>query len=378
MLLQLISCQPVQIFRHSHLRQFLSLAYKYSSVQHAIQNKVLVSSSTNIFENLALEDWLYDNTNLEYESILLLWRNNPAIVIGRHQNPWLECNIPECQKQKVAIVRRKSGGGTVYHDSGNLNCSFIKRRELYNRKQNLEFVISALKTRWNVDLSLNKREDIVLDGKYKISGTASKLGGKRTYHHFTLLYSVDKETLNKLLHSKMDGVTSNATKSTRMEVGNLGDMAPDMNFHSLVDVISSQFVNCSQKPSVETVNPADDTRYPGIQKHLNDLKSWDWIYGKTPPFTIERNFVNKFSNENNTTADLKVRIEKGHVTNLHMNLLPEESVNFDCIQSLESSLEGCRLCREDVTSQLSQIKIDWISRNCYSIQTQKVLDWCLQ
>ena len=138
-------------------------------------------------------------------------------------------------------------------------------------------------------------------------------------------------------------------------------------------------MNCLfQKPSVETVNPADDTRYPGIQKHLNDLKSWDWIYGKTPPFTIERNFVNKFSNENNTTADLKVRIEKGHVTNLHMNLLPEESVNFDCIQSLESSLEGCRLCREDVTSQLSQIKIDWISRNCYSIQTQKVLDWCLQ
>ena len=159
----------VQVLRHSCLRQFLSQTSKYSSAQPTIHNKVLVSSSTNVFENLALEDWLYENANLEHENILLLWKNDPAIVIGRHQNPWLECNIPECQKQKVAIVRRKSGGGTVYHDSGNLNCSFIKRRELYDRKQNLEFVIRSLKARWNIDLCLNKREDIVLDGKYKVN-----------------------------------------------------------------------------------------------------------------------------------------------------------------------------------------------------------------
>ena len=131
-------------------------------------HKILVSSSTDIFENLALEDWLYEKADLEHESVLLLWRNSSAIVIGRHQNPWVECNIPECIKQKVDIARRKSGGGTVYHDEGNLNCSFIKRRELYNRKENLEFVIGALKSRWNVDLSLNSREDIVLDGQYKV------------------------------------------------------------------------------------------------------------------------------------------------------------------------------------------------------------------
>ena len=131
-------------------------------------HKILVSSSTDIFENLALEDWLYEKADLEHESVLLLWRNSSAIVIGRHQNPWVECNIPECIKQGVDIARRKSGGGTVYHDEGNLNCSFIKRRELYNRKENLEFVIGALKSRWNVDLSLNSREDIVLDGQYKV------------------------------------------------------------------------------------------------------------------------------------------------------------------------------------------------------------------
>ena len=156
------------LFSQHGVRRILWLAHRHLTSQNIAQHKVLVSSSQDIYENLAFEDWLYENADLEHESILLLWRNNPAIVIGRHQNPWLECNIPECIKQKVNIVRRKSGGGTVYHDTGNLNCSFIKRRELYNRKQNLELVISALKTRWNINLSLNKREDIVLDEKYKV------------------------------------------------------------------------------------------------------------------------------------------------------------------------------------------------------------------
>ena len=165
----MLSHQTLRVLRNKYcLKQFLCQARNYASVHQPVQNKVLVSSSTNIFENLALEDWLYENADLEHQNILLLWKNDPAIVIGRHQNPWLECNIQECQKKGVAIVRRKSGGGTVYHDSGNLNCSFLKKRELYNRKQNLEFVISALKARWNIDLSLNKREDIILDGKYKV------------------------------------------------------------------------------------------------------------------------------------------------------------------------------------------------------------------
>ena len=153
--------------RHA-ITRVIKFVHRYFSTALANHHKVFVSLSTNVYENLALEDWLYETADLEHESILLLWRNSSAVVIGRHQNPWIECNIPECLKQEVDIVRRKSGGGTVYHDKGNLNCSFIKRRELYNRKQNLEFVISALKTRWNIDLGLNNREDIVLDGKYKV------------------------------------------------------------------------------------------------------------------------------------------------------------------------------------------------------------------
>ena len=129
---------------------------------------------------------------------------------------------------------------------------------------------------------------------------------------------------------------------------------------------------------METVNPADKILYPEIEKCLDELTSWDWIYGKTPPFTIERNFENKISNKHKCKADLKVRIEKGHLTNLQLKLLTEENIDLNCVHSLESSLEGCRLCREDVIGRLTQVKTDWISRDCYSVQTREVLDWCLQ
>ena len=129
---------------------------------------------------------------------------------------------------------------------------------------------------------------------------------------------------------------------------------------------------------METVNPADKTQYPEIEKCLNDLTSWDWIFGKTPPFTIERNFENIFDDKNKANFDLKVKIEKGRLTDMKINFHTEEDIGLDCVHSLERNLDGCRLCNEDITSLLSQVKTDWISSDFYSTQTQEVLDWCLQ
>ena len=73
-------------------------------------HKVLVSKSNNIFENLALEDWLHEKADLNEKSILLMWSNRPAVVIGRHQNPWVECNVPAISKSDISLARRRSGG----------------------------------------------------------------------------------------------------------------------------------------------------------------------------------------------------------------------------------------------------------------------------
>jgi lipoate-protein ligase A len=56
----------------------------------------------------------------------------------------------------------------VYHDEGNLNCSFLKDKSLYKRHSNLDLVVRAIKANWDVDLDINTREDILLDGFYKV------------------------------------------------------------------------------------------------------------------------------------------------------------------------------------------------------------------
>lgn len=168
---------------------------------------VIISKSQDIFTNLALEDWLYQNhfiTDGQKKChLLLLWYNRPAVVLGRHQNPWTEVHINECLSNEVDVVRRNSGGGCVYHDQGNLNISFMSTKEAYNRKSNLNFLRKVLKKSLNIDTEISTREDLILnDGGFKISGTASKLGTKNAYHHCTLMVNVNQDNLNRYLKFK--------------------------------------------------------------------------------------------------------------------------------------------------------------------------------
>ncbi|KAL3892335.1 hypothetical protein ACJMK2_004551 [Sinanodonta woodiana] len=337
---------------------------------------VLVSKSTDIFENLALEDWLYEKADLEKVSILLMWRNTPAIVVGLHQNPWIECNVQEAEKQMVPVVRRKSGGGTVYHDEGNLNVSFLKHRNLYNRIKNLELVVEAISSRWNVDLSINQRDDIILDGLYKISGTASKLGGKRTYHHFTLLSEVDTSALHQLLHSQVIGTESQATNSTRAQVANLQDIIPDLNIGALMEEIAQQFLRGKGDlvTGPEYVNPIDEMKYPGVTKKMEELRSWEWIYGRTPDFSLQRMYTATI-NDKPLSFSLKIKFKKGRIAELNVSDICSWYGNWR--ETLEKGFQDCRYCRADVYARASSVKMDWILADVYNVTSSTFLDWTL-
>ncbi|XP_033116099.1 lipoyltransferase 1, mitochondrial-like [Anneissia japonica] len=134
------------------------------------QGLVYLSTSNDVFSNLAFEDWVHDNLCLTHTNILFLWRNKPAVVIGRHQNPWSECNIQKLVDNDIQLARRRSGGGTVYHDLGNLNCTFFTERNQYNRRHNLELMVAALRAKWpSIQVSISNRDDLLLDNFYKIS-----------------------------------------------------------------------------------------------------------------------------------------------------------------------------------------------------------------
>ncbi|CAL1540194.1 unnamed protein product [Lymnaea stagnalis] len=307
--------------------QFSHLACEENRPKRA----VFVSTSDSIFENLALEEWLYERTDFSKAEILLIWRNRPALVFGRHQNPWLEANVPFAASKGVCISRRSSGGGTVYHDEANLNLSFLTTRKRYNRRVNLDLIVDALRKKWDIDLSVNQRDDIMLDRFYKVSGTAAKLGRLQSYHHCTLLINVDQCMLKRCLDSPMIGADSKATKSTPASVMNLKDKVPDMNFELLVNVIGEHFLQmggCEKNlQSFQDINPNNESNFPGITGILQRLQSWEWVYGKTPNFSINRTFVGPICSMEKFSLKVSINVEKGAISLTTLELENADSID---------------------------------------------------
>lgn len=152
------------VTRSAHVRGFPAASASDASL-------VLCSRSTDVYQNLALEDWIDANVDLQKRSVLLLWRNRPAVVVGRHQNPWTECSLPAMREAGIPLARRRSGGGTVYHDLGNLNLTFFTSKKAYDRRRNLKVVTDALRLLLpSLDVRATDRFDILLNGHLKISG----------------------------------------------------------------------------------------------------------------------------------------------------------------------------------------------------------------
>lgn len=145
-----------------------------------IKKSVFISQSNDIFTNLALEDWFYRNFDFTNHHVLMLWSNDPCVVVGRHQNPFDETNVSHLQEAGIALARRNSGGGTVFHDRGNLNMTFFTPRERYNRKYNLKIVTRALFREWGIKADISARDDIVINDK-KVSISENKLNGFFTF-----------------------------------------------------------------------------------------------------------------------------------------------------------------------------------------------------
>jgi len=162
------------------------------------------------WHNLAVERVLFESSLFESfagpegpESdaahALLVWRNSPCVVIGRHQNPWVECDLAKMAAAAVPLVRRVSGGGAVYHDPGNTNFTFFGTDATYDLDRQFTVVIMALES-LGISARRNKRNDILVDDR-KISGNAFRHTKGRSLHHGTLLVSADLNELTAYLTS---------------------------------------------------------------------------------------------------------------------------------------------------------------------------------
>ncbi|MCJ1246028.1 Biotin/lipoate A/B protein ligase [Trapelia coarctata] len=332
----------------SNPQSFAELASRPSS-----KYQIYTSQSDSPFLNLSIEHFLLRKTPAN-STLLFFYVNRPCVVIGRNQNPWLEADLkllaaepasllnpggggptPLAAGSTVDIVRRRSGGGAVFHDAGNINYCVICPTEDFTRDKHVEMVVEALR-RDNPRARVNERHDIVLDqGAYdperpepdtgdmhatryqgngelpplKVSGSAYKLTRTRSLHHGTcLLNSPNLKAISRYLKSPgRHVIKARGVDSVRSPVGNVYEgFQPDASSrfqahvleafasrYGLGDDCMSAFQKAKARAEMQhgggwVCGSLDDSiaSLPEIQAGMGELQSPDWIYGQTPQFTL--------------------------------------------------------------------------------------------
>ena len=178
-------------------------------------------STTDPAFNLALEEYVFEKMPRDRE-YFLTWRNDNAIIIGRHQNTAAEINEEFVKEKNIKVVRRLSGGGAVYHDLGNLNFTFIvdalpgQKVDLRKFCQPIADTLCALGANATVD----GRNDILIDGM-KVSGNAQYVRQGRVMHHGTILFDSDMSVLGQALRPDPAKAQAKGVKSVRSRVTNV-------------------------------------------------------------------------------------------------------------------------------------------------------------
>ncbi len=189
--------------------------------------------------NAAFEEVLFRRRPLE--ACLLFYRNGESVLWGRNQNPLHECSLQQCLSEKVVLIRRISGGGTVYHDSGNLNYCFVLSREAWNPSRWVGLIVQALQDLGLSGVHACTRHSIWLDSR-KVSGSAFALSGPSIMLHGCILLQTNLERLQKLLTpeiSEKQESCGRSIASVRSPVANLHEFRPGLTMEELTEAICS-------------------------------------------------------------------------------------------------------------------------------------------
>ncbi|MGL5540172.1 MAG: lipoate--protein ligase family protein [Erysipelotrichaceae bacterium] len=210
---------------------------------------VYFSHSVDPHYNLALEEYLLDHMPADAQ-VLLLWQNEPSVIIGQNQDAASEVHLDLLRQDHVHLVRRSSGGGAVYQDLGNLNFSFLMPTATYDLDTQFSIIIAAL-ARFGIQAQRSGRNDLCVQER-KVSGNAFLKRKHHQLHHGTLLVEVDFARLQAYLHVHPLKLQSKKVTSVVSRVANLSEFAP-------ISVVALQqaLVECYEQVFQSVLHPFD-------------------------------------------------------------------------------------------------------------------------
>lgn len=244
---------------------------------------------TDATRNLALEEYSIRNSLAE-EDLLLFYINSNAIIIGRNQNTIEEIDSDVVTAKQIQVVRRVSGGGAVYHDSGNLNFSFMTRdvNGRFNRYDTFNGPVLAVLHDLGIPAELSGRNDIVVEGR-KISGNAQFAASDRMLSHGTLLVDSDVDQLVAALRPKPGKVESKGIKSIRSRVANINEfLSTPITAVELRERILEKIFGTRDRAHIPTVAMSDAAWQGVADLRASRYANWEWNYGRNPGANVQR------------------------------------------------------------------------------------------
>ncbi len=239
--------------------------------------EVILSESRDPYFNLAWED-AFLGKGYEDRSIFFLYINDPCIVVGRNQCHYKEVNHRYWDYPGCPVVRRVSGGGTVYHDRGNLNFAFIKAHDnrLINGYRELNRPLFEALSNAGLSLEYDARNNLLYRGK-KISGNAQFTNRNRMISHGTLLVNAKLDQLRASLRKNPFEVQSKSVASVPSPVINLAESGRFSNAENLLEYLSGEMGS----GSIEFLK-ADK-----LPPSFDQYRSSDWNLSRSPDCTIQ-------------------------------------------------------------------------------------------
>ena len=309
----------------------------------------VINNSDDPFFNHAAEEYIMKNLD---DEVFMLWINKPAILIGRNQNTLSEIEIDYVEENKIEVVRRLSGGGTVYNDYGIMNFTFITYKSSDPSEDGFEKfatpVIRALNS-LGVEAEFTGRNDILIDGK-KICGNAQYSTKDKILHHGTLLYNGDMSKIGKALKSREIKFIDKSVKSVGSRVTNIYDHMKDkdMDLLNFRDYLKNYVMDTH---NIEGVYNFSEEEIRSIEKIADErFRTWDWNYGKSPDYIYENAF--KYPGIGVVEYSLNIKCGKIDDISIYGDFFGDKD-----IEELEDMLRGINFDRASIEKSLEAIDI---------------------